>query len=74
MQDARGPTEVALVEPEIAFGDSEALLVEVRRFLQSLAVRDYQPRTWVQQHASLGRSVAAWRGVMDDFRLMPWGR
>jgi glycosyltransferase involved in cell wall biosynthesis len=74
MQDAQGPTEVALIEPEIAFGDKAALLAEVRRFLLSLETRNYRPRDWVQQHASLERSTAAWSGVMDDFRQMPWGR
>ncbi len=70
MQDANGPTEVAVVDPAVAFGDPAGLLAEAQRFLSSLATREYHPRRWVQQNASRERNVEAWRAVMNDFEGM----
>jgi glycosyltransferase involved in cell wall biosynthesis len=62
-----------LVYGPLAALRTERLLRSVRRFLQSLDTRRYEPRRWVEAHASLAVTRARWADALGSFDQMPWG-
>jgi len=68
MNDPAAPTDVTLVDADIAFGSHGRLIETVDAFLQSERPRD--PRAWVLAHAAPSRSIHGWRRVMADFQEM----
>jgi hypothetical protein len=66
-KDTDGPTDVELIDAEVAYTDEHALVDAARRFLDQLGEHHYQPRQWVQQHASHEAVTQAWRKVLLDF-------
>lgn len=74
MQDRDRPQDVALIEPEVAYGDPQGLVAEVGRFLDSLGERRYEPRRWTLAHATRAQSLRSWQAVMRDFHQHArWG-
>jgi hypothetical protein len=45
----------------------------VRRFLASLGERRYEPRRWVESHASLATTRTRWAEALASFDRLPWG-
>lgn len=68
MLDDDRPDDVAVIEPEHAFGNKQTLLAEVRRFLESLDERTYNPRKWILEHSTFDHARASWRSVMETFQ------
>jgi len=70
--------DVVVVSPRLAFGPTArfargALRARFARFLESLATRRYEPRRWVEKHASLADYDDGWLRVLRDFDALPWG-
>jgi Glycosyl transferases group 1 len=49
------------------------VLGAVRQFLDSLGQRRYEPRRWVESHASLAITRARWAEALRSFDALPWG-
>jgi glycosyltransferase involved in cell wall biosynthesis len=62
--------DVALVEPETAFGDKAQLLKVTETFLASVGKRGYHPRAWSELHASQEAQISAWRRVLADWQQL----
>jgi len=65
--DEDRPTEVCLIEPEVAYADPAALISKTAEFLRSLETVTYQPRAWVEAHASRAVCIQGWRRVIEAF-------
>lgn len=74
MLDADQRFDVELVEPAQAFRDPAALLQRVTQFLSSLPERQYRPRTWVTEHASIEATQAAWARCIAELERSGWSR
>jgi hypothetical protein len=66
LRDASGPSEVVVVEPEIARREPRLLVTIARDFLASLETRDYQPRAWILRNASLPVARERWTRALSD--------
>ena len=66
LRDAGGPSEVLVIEPEIARHDHPRLQSIARDFLASIDTRSYQPRAWIVQNASLGVAAERWARALAD--------
>lgn len=65
--DEDRPTEVCLIEPDVAYGDRTALMAKTAEFLRSLDSVTYKPRAWVEAHASRAACIQGWRRVLETF-------
>jgi hypothetical protein len=72
MLDSERPTDVFLIDAERAFADRTYLLDRAGEFLNTLGTRHYNPRFWIERHASLGVATRAWRQVLAEFDALPW--
>jgi hypothetical protein len=68
LQDPQGPSELWPIEPALLDGHPAPLLAEVGAFLTSLSERQYHPRPWVLEHATLELAERGWREVLLDFQ------
>ena len=66
LRDAGGPSEVVVVDPELARRDPARLAAIAREFLASIDTREYQPRAWVVQNASLPVAAERWSRVLAE--------
>jgi glycosyltransferase involved in cell wall biosynthesis len=71
------PLDVECVPRDFVYGPLASLrsgrLVEsVRGFLASLEARRYEPRRWVETHASLAATRARWAEAMTSFDTFAW--
>lgn len=69
--DEDRPTEVCLIEPEVAYGNRDALVAKTGEFLRSLDTVTYRPRAWVEAHASRAECIRRWRRVIEAFDALP---
>lgn len=70
MQDADGPTDPVLIDPNVAFENEAELLKQVGAFLGSLDTRKWNPRAWTLAHATPEHARATWRLALTDFDEM----
>jgi hypothetical protein len=56
--------DVALIEAKDAFGSAPKLVEVTGRFLESLPARNYAPRDWVMQNATLEVSRKRWASAL----------
>lgn len=79
MQDSGRPTEIQLVEAEVAFGPFEGLRTEVQTFLERVVSEQgtsaaeaghWQPRDWVVANASLEKNRQQWARVLEQLTAL----
>lgn len=68
MQDDDGPRDVRSIDPVRAFDEPEYVAAELAAFLESLEQREYHPRQWVLEHASIDLARARWAEVVELWR------
>jgi hypothetical protein len=71
------PLDVWSIPKEHAFGPlarfrRTQLVGEVRSFLASIGSRRYEPRRWVEQHASLDAARWGWGELMSHYDALEW--
>lgn len=74
MQDADGPDEVTLLDPDRAFTDPDYLIDRTRSFLGSLSTWSGDPRRWILEHTQPAANRRAWEEAMHRFDALPWPR
>jgi len=72
------PLDVARLPRNVVYGPLAAfragrLRERVGAFLRSLGERRYEPRRWVESHASLSTTRAGWAAALASFDRLPWG-
>ena len=70
--------DVAHVPRDLVYGPLAGLRAarlreRVGAFFASLGERHYEPRRWVERHASLSATRAGWAAALDSFDRLPWG-
>jgi len=69
MQDADGPDEVTVLDPDKAFGDRKWLRERFASFVEGLGSdTQVHPRRWVLEHAQIDVARASWQRVIDEWR------
>lgn len=72
MLDSEHSFDVQVIAPGTAFGDTSALVRTARDFLESVEKRSYHPRDWVEKHASIEATQAAWERCLAAFEQLSW--
>lgn len=68
MRDRNRPSDVYVIDRDVAYRDPVRLRAEVGRFLGTLETRTYNPRAWVLANATMKHSYEGWKAVMADFQ------
>jgi glycosyltransferase involved in cell wall biosynthesis len=66
MRDADRPSEVALIDADVAFRNPAALARTFGAFAASLETRSYRPREWIMSHATPLIAREKWALAMAD--------
>jgi hypothetical protein len=66
LRDETGPRDVMVIEPEVAWRDDAQLVRVARDFLASTETRNYQPRAWILENASLAIARERWARALAD--------
>ena len=69
-RDADRPSEVYLVDADLAYSSRAGLEREFRSFISSLGARAYRPRGWILDHATPQIARAGWRSVIEQLDIM----
>ena len=72
MRDANGPSDVAVIDAQLARKGGEPFLQIAREFLQSIDERTYHPRQWVIANASHEVATQRWTRALEDLDRL-WG-
>jgi hypothetical protein len=64
--DEGGPSDVCVVEPEVARNDHVRLASIARDLLASTATRRYQPRAWILENASMPVVCERWTRALAE--------
>ena len=67
-RDRNRPADPFIVEVDDAYGSRDRLVKAFSEFLATLDSREYAPRRWTLEHATLDVAAAAWRQVMLDYQ------